>query len=811
MILHKVLAFSGFLLLQTIAGCLHTHAGTRVIDSFSAGSGGERASLWTPGPGMPAQISGAGFLKARFPYRFSKQHNRVYWDRPVHLDLSKTHALEFEFYCKTPSDIKSMAFYLKSGDGWYVWIRRIDETGRQKLRFNMGEAGVEGEPSGLHDITGLRISFYGSGSRSEGVVSAYSLTARVYPVVLIQATSSAPNQAERAFAAGVTRRMSKWLFNAGIEHAVITDDDAAKGLLDGSGLAVLCYNPVLPERMFRQVESFVRGGGKLVVFYSSDERLARLMGVRLGDYTRSSSPDEWTHFVFSGSAPRGVPKVVYQTSTNIRPVFPEAEGASVIACWNRSDGKPAYPAWVKTRRGLWMTHVLLKGDDEDKTMMLLGLFGDALPRVWRMAAEHYLRECGRFGPFANAREAMVGLRKTAPRGVIADVDARIKEAQKEFDGMCLSYAEGDYASTVLSARNVRKNLVKAFATAQEPVGLEIKGVWDHSGTGLFPGDWAKTCSLLSAGGINAVFPNFASAGVAHYQSSVLSGSSLFYKHGDQVEQCVAAAERYGNAVHAWVVCWNPGGSAREFTADLRKNNRLQTGYDGKSVGWLCPAHPANRKLMLDVIRELASKQGLSGIHLDYMRFPSTRSCVCSSCRAAFEKWRGRKVANWPADVVEGGEQERFKKWRCELLTAFVAEARNMIKNINPDMKLSAAVYMEENNARNLGQDWPGWLEKGLVDFVTPMNYTESRAEFSTLLERQKQLTGRRGVIVPGIGVTASESTLSPEQVVEQIRLVEEAGMNGFILFDLNRTLQNEIFPVLNMGVTRRRAARMPGM
>ncbi len=89
----------------------------------------------------------------------------------------------------------------------------------------------------------------------------------------------------------------------------------------------------------------------------------------------------------------------------------------------------------------------------------------------------------------------------------------------------------------------------------------------------------------------------------------------------------------------------------------------------------------------------------------------------------------------------------------------------------------------------------------LVDYVTPMNYTEDLAKFNEWLGQQTRTRRQAIRVVPGIGVTAAESRLDAAQVIDQIQAARRAGCPGFALFDLDTTLRQEILPVLRMGAT----------
>jgi len=103
---------------------------------------------------------------------------------------------------------------------------------------------------------------------------------------------------------------------------------------------------------------------------------------------------------------------------------------------------------------------------------------------------------------------------------------------------------------------------------------------------------------------------------------------------------------------------------------------------------------------------------------------------------------------------------------------------------------------------SVAQDWRSWIQADLIDFICPMDYTEDTYKFRSYVRSQRKLSrSHRTVLVPGIGVTATESRLDAAQVIDQIIESRNAGSGGFALFELNTVLESEILPVLSLGAT----------
>ena len=294
---------------------------------------------------------------------------------------------------------------------------------------------------------------------------------------------------------------------------------------------------------------------------------------------------------------------------------------------------------------------------------------------------------------------------------------------------------------------------------------EIHAVWDHSGKGLYPGNWPKTMQVLKSANVTDLFVNVAGADFAHYASSILPRSKAFSDYGDQMTACLKAAQGTGIRVHAWIICFNATrGVPKQLEAFKARGWRTKD-KDGALTTYLNPANANVRAFALSIVDEINSRYAVSGIHLDFVRWGHT--------------------AVKPADAANP-------------VTQFVAEARRRVKR---PRWLTTAVYAKYPRCiETVGQDWVKWLNFDLVDYVVPMDYTESMSQFESFLRQHAAPTKNARRTIAGIGVTASESKLTAAQVVEQVRLVRKYGLAGESLFDLDTTLGQKILPVLRRGI-----------
>ena len=303
------------------------------------------------------------------------------------------------------------------------------------------------------------------------------------------------------------------------------------------------------------------------------------------------------------------------------------------------------------------------------------------------------------------------------------------------------------------------------AQADTKARPEIHAVWDHTGRGLYPGDWPKTFKILKEANVTDVFVNVAGPDFAHYASSIVPRSKAFSDYGDQLAACLRAAQGTGIRVHAWIICFNATRGVPKSLETFKARGWRMKDKDGVLTTYLNPANANVRSYALAIVDEVNSRYGVSGIHLDFVRW-------------------GHTVAK-PADAAAQ-------------VTQFVAEARRRVKR---PRQLTAAVYAKYPRCiETVGQDWVKWIDFNLVDYVVPMDYTESMTQFESFLGQHASPKWHAGRTIAGIGVTASESNLGADQVVEQIRLSRKHGLAGQSLFDLDATLERKILPVLRKGV-----------
>ncbi len=773
---------------------------------------GARAA-WEPMSGTaPVSVAQPGGRKAlRLPCNFAgTKIERASWDRRVALDLTACRGLEFQLLCRDASPVSHFSLYLQSGEGWYHATFYPESSGDwNTITLDKAAFGTEGKPAGWGQIRTLRLSAWrGQDQDTELFLRDLRLTGalgRDALVAIVRCESVAQRSPDEArSAAQFAETTAQMLQTLGVGCAVVSDLDLSGDLLAGAKVVILPHNPHLPDRAAAVLKQYSQRGGKLLVFYAVPEPLQSLLKIQAGPHVKESRPGYFAAIRPRGNALPGAPSLVGQRSWNIQSAKPMA-GSQVLADWLDAQGQPTgQAAVVGSTNGLVMTHVLLSDDGEKKKRLLLAMVGYLAPELCRQAAQASLDRVGVIGTAKSFDQVTVLFEPLAannPRAREAFASARtLREAGRELLG------RGQFAAAMDQAGAAQQRLTEAWCLAQPSAPGEFRAFWCHSAFGVQGLSWDEAIGRLAENGFTAILPNMLWGGVAFYQSKLLPVSPEVSKRGDQIAQCLAAAHKRGIQVHVWKVNWNLGyGVPRAWVEDLRRAGRLQASSRGKEEPWLCPSHPENQRLEIESMLEVARNYDVDGLHFDYIRYPDGDHCFCAGCRERFQRAVRTNVANWPRDVLAGGQlRQAWLDWRRSNITTVVRAVSEQAHALKPGIKISAAVFSNWATDRDgVGQDWKLWCERGWVDFVCPMDYTSSPRQFENLVARQVQWAGRTPCY-PGIGESASASRLGVDGVIEQIQITRRHNTRGFVIFNYGTTEAVELAPMLGLGITARR-------
>jgi uncharacterized lipoprotein YddW (UPF0748 family) len=277
---------------------------------------------------------------------------------------------------------------------------------------------------------------------------------------------------------------------------------------------------------------------------------------------------------------------------------------------------------------------------------------------------------------------------------------------------------------------------------------------------------------------------------------------------DPLSYLLERAHQAGLEVHAWVNIFRIGKNLQ--TPILRRLGREALTADGEGRSllryppadlpdggyWLEPADKSVRAHLCRLIEELLRRYpALDGLQLDFIRYPY-RSPTAGSLwarrkdfgygKAAVERYQAQTGINPLTMELTRASCQAWDDWRRRQVTDTLKDIAATARKVKPSIKFSAdAVAYLDRAYLAAFQDWRGWLEEGIVDFIAVMNYsTDSRlARYLT-----RASVASRGLRQVYIGLGAYLLLDCPEALVEQIADCRSAGANGIALFSYDAML-----------------------
>ncbi len=629
-------------------------------------------------------------------------------------------------------------------------------------------------------------------------------------VAIIKATFSiAERPAEGRGSVTFSKIIESALSQSAVLFDMLTEEQVEEGSLAGYKLVIFPYSAVWHEREIERTLEYVRGGGKLMCFYTAPAELRGPLGFEMLNSPRAEYEGQFQIMTFTEDRPKGFPALVHQDSPNLAVVRPVG-GGRVIANWHDKDSvDTGFPAVVLSENGVYVSHVFKSGNQSEQALLVLATLGHFVPGSWDRMVEGMLAEAGPAAGFDSLDELI------AATAGVPDAEKWAASARALQEEATVALAAQEYERALGLARQSQDDAQRAATGAFSSRPHELRGAWMG-----FPSDetdWEAIMSELEAANFNALFPLMCDGNVAAYPSAYLPQ----FTENDQLKLCIEAAHRHGVEVHPWRVNWcilRATDEERQQLADegllvlaveqARGEEEAETTYRW-STRWRDPSDDINRDLEYNAMIEMVEKYDVDGIHFDYMRYPSKFYCYCDRCRSSFEEWAGITVENWPDDCWDGGPNlEAFRDWRRMLQTSLVKRIADRARELDPNVMISLAARASVTGApENDAQDWRTWAHERYLDMLCPMDYTSSVEVLRRKLEPQMEQIDGAIPVYAGIGVSPSRSA-SPVNLSQQIQAARELGADGFLLFSLT-SFSRGMLPAIGGGVTSEPVAIMP--
>jgi len=304
-------------------------------------------------------------------------------------------------------------------------------------------------------------------------------------------------------------------------------------------------------------------------------------------------------------------------------------------------------------------------------------------------------------------------------------------------------------------------------------------------------DWSRLFDRMRKAGIDAVLPEVAGNSSAAYASDILP------VRGEWLGQILPLALAADLEVHAWMhimPCNVP---------EIYQNHPEWYGVNGKGEStadkppyvdyyrFLCPSRPEVQEFIAERIREVAAFDGLTSVHLDYIRFPDVilasslqpkynlvqdreypeyDYCYCDVCRGMFRDQHGLD----PLELDDPSLNADWRQFRCDRITHIVKEVARSVARA-AGKQLTAAVFP---NWKHVRQEWHTWDLDAALPMLYHSFYEEGLDWIGACCRAEVERLPATVPLYSGIFIPA----LTPEDLAPAVHASLDGGAAGVSLF-----------------------------
>ncbi len=246
---------------------------------------------------------------------------------------------------------------------------------------------------------------------------------------------------------------------------------------------------------------------------------------------------------------------------------------------------------------------------------------------------------------------------------------------------------------------------------------------------------------------------------------------------DPLMLAVHEAHQHGIRIHAWInvmPLWKGRTPPIDASHPLHTHPRWrltdETGQPqalGEGYVVVNPVLDEVQDHIVAVIRDLATRYTLDGVHLDYIRFLSDE---LGKDRLYPGDARSLSLyARMEGDRATVGQlnRTRYRDWIRDRITTLVRRIGEESLGGRGEIMYSAAVWRRPDLARDKYlQDAARWVNEGVLDMIVPMIYTDNDAQFQDDMRAWYGVVDRRRVVA-GIGAYKHHSA---GQTLAQVNL-----------------------------------------
>ncbi|MFH1190220.1 MAG: family 10 glycosylhydrolase [Candidatus Omnitrophota bacterium] len=262
---------------------------------------------------------------------------------------------------------------------------------------------------------------------------------------------------------------------------------------------------------------------------------------------------------------------------------------------------------------------------------------------------------------------------------------------------------------------------------------------------------------------------------------------------DPFAYLIAQAHKNSIEVHAWMNILSLGANKdapfiKKYGAGILTKNLKEKGpiedYAIDDQYFLEPGDLRVREELSNILDEaLRAYPGLDGVQFDYIRYPDEDPAY-GYTQTNIERYR-KATGN----AVVDEDSPVWKDWKRAQVTEVLEAMAERARSLRPGIKVSATGCMPYHRAYlEAFQDWPSWIERGLVEYVTVMSYSSVPDEFGWTILMAKAKTADFSKV--NIAIGAYKLVRSPDVFEQELRIAEDSGAGGIAVFHYGNIVEN---------------------
>jgi len=322
---------------------------------------------------------------------------------------------------------------------------------------------------------------------------------------------------------------------------------------------------------------------------------------------------------------------------------------------------------------------------------------------------------------------------------------------------------------------------------------EIRGVWianqPHSKVLKTHSNIVEALDFLQTYGFNLIFPVVWNRGYTLYPSEVMNKYYLptidpAYQERDPLAEIIIEAHKHNIKVIPWLEYGFAasnlpnGGHILQQYPQWQGMNKEGEQIRHSGLTWMNAFNAEVQQFMLEIITEIVSNYNIDGIQgCDRLPASPVNSGYDPETVANYLTAFGKQPPSNP-------QEKQWVKWRANKLTDFLAKLYYQVKTIKSQtiVSLSPAIY--PFCLVNLLQDYPTWIEQGLVDIIHPQIYRSNFFRYNQEIKKISKAFNHDTLakFAPGIAFTANGTNMTIQDLAKCIKKNRDRNLAGQVFF-----------------------------